>query len=94
MLPICKVLNVSKIKTLRAEKHLWDGKSTWNYYYLHATHAPPAQRNIYATNVAYEVDYDYPHDDTSYGVGTDILEIYAHVAHTTNSPFIPHEQWM
>jgi hypothetical protein len=62
------------------------------------THARPEPRNIYATNIAYEVDYDYPHDDTSYSVGTDIMEIYTHPAHTTNpgstSPFIPREQWM
>jgi hypothetical protein len=28
--PICKLLSGLKIKTLRAEKHLLDGKSTWN----------------------------------------------------------------
>jgi hypothetical protein len=36
--------------------------------------------------------------DTSYGVGTDIMEIYANATHTTNpgstSPFISCEQWM
>jgi hypothetical protein len=62
------------------------------------THARPVQRNIYATNFAYDVDYDNPHEDTYFGVGTDIMEIYAHVAHTTNpgstSPFITCEQWM
>jgi hypothetical protein len=58
-------------------------------------HARPEQRNTYATNFAYHVYYDNPHEDTSYGVGTDIREIYAHVAHTASpgstSPFIPRE---
>jgi hypothetical protein len=61
------------------------------------THACPEQHSIYATNFAYDVDYDNPHEDTSYGVGTDTMEIYAHAAHTTNpgtSPFIPRAQWM
>jgi hypothetical protein len=60
--------------------------------------ARPAQCNIYATNVAYDVDYDYQHEDTPHGVGTDIMEIYANETHTTNhgstSPFIPREQWI
>jgi hypothetical protein len=55
-----------------------------------------AQRNIYSTNVVYDVDYDYQHEDTPYGIGTDIMEIYANGTHTTNtgstSPFIPLEQ--
>jgi hypothetical protein len=27
------------------------------------THARPAQRNVYATNFAYGIDYDNPHED-------------------------------
>jgi hypothetical protein len=60
--------------------------------------AQPAQRNIYATNVAYDIDYDYQQEDTPHGVGTDIMEIYANATHTANpgstSPFIPREQWI
>jgi hypothetical protein len=59
------------------------------------TIAHQAQRNIYATNVENEVDYNYPHEDATHGV---IMEIYADVTHTTNlgstSPFIPLEQWI
>jgi hypothetical protein len=68
-----------------------------DYFKFHNT-ARPAQRNIYATNVAYDADYDYQHEDTPHGVGTDIIEIYANTTHTTNhgstSPFIPREQWI
>jgi hypothetical protein len=60
--------------------------------------ARPAQRNIYATNVAYDAVYNYQHEDTPHGVGPDIMEIYANATHTTNhgstSPFIPREQWI
>jgi hypothetical protein len=58
----------------------------------------PAQRNIYATNITYNVDYDYQYEDTPHGVGTDTMEIYANATHTTSpgstSPFIPSEQWL
>jgi hypothetical protein len=104
MLPICKVLSILKIKALRAASHLSDGKSTCNCccpcsdYDKSRTNARQAQHNMYATKVAYDLDYDYPHDDTSYSVGTDIMEIYANATHTINpgstSPFIPREQWI
>jgi hypothetical protein len=48
------------------------------------SHPRPAQRNICATNFAYDVLYDNPHEDSSYGVGTPSI----------TSPFIPREQWM
>jgi hypothetical protein len=57
-----------------------------------------AQRNIYATNDAYDIAYDYQHEDTPHGVVTDIMENYANATQTTNpgntSPFIPREQWI
>jgi hypothetical protein len=37
-----------------------------------------SQRNviyIYATNVAYDIDYDYPHEDTTHRVGTDMFRL-------------------
>jgi hypothetical protein len=58
--------------------------------------ARPAQRNKYATNVAYDADYDYQHEDTPHGVSTNIIEICDNATHTTNpgntSPIIPREQ--
>jgi hypothetical protein len=56
------------------------------------------QRNIYYRRCIYDIDYNYPHKDTTHSFGTDVMEIYANTTHTTNpsdtSPFIPREQWI
>jgi hypothetical protein len=58
----------------------------------------PTHRNVYATNLEYDEDCFASQDYTSYGIDTDIMEIYANATHTTKpdntSQLIPWDKWL
>jgi hypothetical protein len=55
------------------------------------------QRKVYATGVLYDGEDYEPPDNTSYGIDTDIMEIYANATDTRSrgsTQFIPRDEWL